>query len=121
MLRNSARRDIPRSLFSFLGTIGLKHHKICFCLFVLGGHLDCLRSQSYSKNDHPLYCTEFFINIYCLIVGDRGDTLVKSVGLIFKSRLKRGTNVLWIVCEKDAFSTVIKVSKGLDLDGNLLI
>ena len=46
---------------------------------------------------------------------------MKSVGLIFKSRLKRGTNVLWIGYEKDAFSTVVKVSKGLDLDGNLLI
>ena len=40
---------------------------------------------------------------------------------MFKRRLERGTNVFWKVYEKDAFSTIVKVSKGLDLDGNLLI
>ena len=38
-----------------------------------------------------------------------------------KSRLKRGTNVLWKVYEKDAFSTVVKVSKGSNLNRNRLI
>ena len=38
-----------------------------------------------------------------------------------KSRLKRGTNALWKVCETDAFSTVVKVSNGSDFDRNLLI
>ena len=33
----------------------------------------------------------------------------------------KGAQMFWKVYEKDAFSTIVKVSKGLDLDGNLLI
>ena len=47
--------------------------------------------------------------------------IAKSVVWIFKRRLKRGTDVFWKVYEKDAFSTIVKVSKRSDLDGNLLI
>ena len=38
-----------------------------------------------------------------------------------KSKLKRGTNVLQKVYKKDTFSTVVKVSKGSDLNRNRLI
>ena len=47
--------------------------------------------------------------------------VTESVGLIFKSRLKRGTIFLWEVYEENASSKVVRVSKVSELNGNLMI